>query len=315
MKRRWTGATLVWLLMAMPAASGVETSARETPTRAMVVTIDDLPIGPPHRHANAEQAAITEKLIATLKRHQVPAIGFVNENKLEVDGTVDPVRVALLDQWLGAGFELGNHGYAHLDLHRVDAAEWTADVLRGERILRPLLAQRGQTPRYFRHPFLHTGRSVEVRDQTTAFLAEHGYRVAPVTIDNQEWIFGGAYARADSDRARKERLGKAYVEYMLAMVRYYEQQAVAIAGEEIPQILLIHAYALNADWLDSILEGIIERGYQFISLDDALEHPIYRSEDTFTGGGGITWLHRWAITRGMSAATFASEPELPDWLE
>ena len=142
-----------------------------------------------------------------------------------------------------------------------------------------------------------------------------GTGVAPVTIDNQEWIFGGAYARAGNDAERKERLGKAYVDYMLAMVRYYEGQSVAIAGEEIPQVLLIHAYALNADWLDPILTRIVERNYRFISLDEAMEHPVYRSEDTFTGRGGITWLHRWAITRGVPGSTFAGEPELPDWLQ
>ncbi|HUP43023.1 MAG TPA: hypothetical protein VM599_07415 [Thermoanaerobaculia bacterium] len=47
-----------------------------------------------------------------------------------------------------------------------------------------------------RHPFLHTGRSVEVQRRTTRFLEEHGYRVAPVTVDNGDWICGGAYAEA-----------------------------------------------------------------------------------------------------------------------
>lgn len=284
------------------------------PARLMAVTIDDLPVGPPRAHSIDEQRRITESLIAVLEKHAVPAIGFVNEDKLEVDGAVDPARVALLERWLDAGFELGNHGYSHLDLHRVDRERWQRDVLRGERVLRPLLAKRDRAPRYFRHPFLHTGRSLEIKAGTERFLADHGYRVAPVTIDNQEWIFGGAYAESADDPDRRERLGEAYVDYMLAMVAYYEQQAEAIVGEAIPQVLLIHAYALNADWLDPLLTGIAARGYRFISLDDALEHPAYGSEDTYVGPGGITWLHRWAITRGLPPSIFATEPSIPSWL-
>ncbi len=308
---------LILMALTIEVFGAEESAAKEEPApgRRMVVTVDDLPTGPPGWHTPAEKLALTDKLIATLNRHQVPAIGFVNEDKLEVDGVVDRSRVALLEKWLDAGFELGNHGYSHLDLHRVEAKVWSADVLLGERVLRPLLAKTDREPRYFRHPFLHTGRSLEVKKQTTAFLAEHGYRIAPVTIDNQEWIFGRAYHDAGLASARKERIGAAYVDYMLNMVRYYEQQSVAITGEEIPQVLLIHAYSLNADWLDKLLSSIVQRGYRFVELDEALEHPAYQSEDTFTGSGGITWLHRWAITRGMPGATFVGEPELPDWLQ
>ncbi len=40
-------------------------------------------------------------------KQRIPAIGFVNENKLESGGTVDPARVKLLERWLDAGLELG----------------------------------------------------------------------------------------------------------------------------------------------------------------------------------------------------------------
>lgn len=279
----------------------------------MAITVDDLPVAPSRLHSTAEQVEITHKLLDVLKRHRVPAIGFVNENKLEVDGRVDATRLAVLHAWLDAGMELGNHGYAHLDLHRVEPQTWMDDVLRGERQLRPLLAEREVPLRYFRHPFLHTGRSLAVRDATTEFLRQQGYKVAPVTIDNQEWKFGFDYART-RDPATRTKIGEAYIQYMDEVIRYYEGQALAIAGEAIPQTLLIHAYALNADWLGRILTNLQSRGYQFITLEAALEHPIYQSEDHFIGAGGITWLHRWAITRDMPGSTFAGEPDIPNWI-
>jgi len=103
----------------------------EPASREIAITFDDLPFV---TKVEVWHEKITADLLAALVRHRVPAIGFVNERKLERDGAVDPRRVALLERWLAAGFELGNHGYAHLDLHAVPLADAENDVLRGERL-------------------------------------------------------------------------------------------------------------------------------------------------------------------------------------
>jgi peptidoglycan/xylan/chitin deacetylase (PgdA/CDA1 family) len=258
-----------------PAEEPAESPAAGAAKR-IAITIDDLPVTPPRRHSFEQEERITEKLLAVLAEHGVPALGLVNENKLEgEDGEVEPRRVGLLERWLDAGHELGNHGHGHLDLHTVDPERWMADVLRGERVTRPLVEARAEAQvevgyrpfRYFRHPFLHTGRSVEIQERTEAFLHEHGYRIAPVTIDNGEWIYGGAYANAwnRGDEEAMRRLGEDYVRYMLEVVEFYEGQTEAILppeeAETFPHALLIHAYALNADWLDPLLDALEERGY------------------------------------------------------
>jgi len=55
-------------------------------------------------------------------------------------------------------------------------------------------------------------------------------------------------------------------------------------------------------------------GYSFVSLDQALQDPPYASDDSYTGPGGITWLHRWAITRNVDPGMFAGEPTTPDYV-
>jgi peptidoglycan/xylan/chitin deacetylase (PgdA/CDA1 family) len=308
-------------------APSPETLGPAGAAKRIAVTIDDLPVTPPGRHTVEQEERITAKLLAVLKDHEVPALGLVNESKLEgEDGAVDPRRVGLLTRWLDAGHELGNHGHGHLDLHTVDPERWMADVLRGERVTRPLVEARAEPQdspfRFFRHPFLHTGRSVEIQERTEAFLREHGYTIAPVTIDNGEWIYGGAYADAwnRGDEEAMRRLGEDYVRYMLAVVEFYEGQTEAILLPEeaatFPHALLIHAYALNADWLDPLLDALEERGYEWIPLEEALEHPAYdRPAHGYTGPAGITWLHRWAITEGVDRAIFRGEPEVPEWVE
>ena len=111
-----------WLVAVALAALVLGAGPASASPREIAVTIDDLPVAMSGSHSPAEQVRITEKLLATLRGHGVPAIGFVNSAKLEWYGEL--AGMSLLERWLEAGFELGNHGHSHLDLHRVDPAEW-----------------------------------------------------------------------------------------------------------------------------------------------------------------------------------------------
>lgn len=275
-------------------------------TRGVAITIDDLPFVSASPLPDEEVRVRTEKLLGHLRRRAVPAVGFVNEGKLYEGENEDPARVALLGLWLEAGMELGNHTYSHVDLHGTALAEFQEDVLRGEIVTRRLLAERGSVPRYFRHPFLHTGTELTARTAFEAFLSERGYRVAPVTIDNYDYLFARAYDAAGE--GEKGRVLEAYIRYMTSVVEYYEAQSRAIVGYEPPQVLLLHANSMNADALGRLLDVLVARGYRFVPLEEALPDPAFSLPDEYTGPGGITWLHRWAITRGLPKSTFTGEP-------
>jgi len=47
------------------------------------------------------------------------------------------------------------------------------------------------------------------------------------------------------------------------------------------------------------------------TLEEAVRHPAYRHADAYDGPGGITWLHRWALTEGRRGDFFAGEPTVP----
>jgi peptidoglycan/xylan/chitin deacetylase (PgdA/CDA1 family) len=282
--------------------------------RMVAVTFDDLPAISRRDRSVAMHAGITERLLRQIAEHRVPAIGFVNEEKLLTDGRVDERRVALLRRWVEAGLELGNHAYSHPDFHTTPVDTYIADVARGDSVTRLVMQSAGRRPRFFRHPFLHAGRSLEDRRRFEGFLAERGYRVAPVTIDNYDYLFAAAYDQATDDATRR-RLADEYVRYMEAVTAYYEQQSVALFGREIRQVLLLHANNINADHFGGLAEMYRRRGYSFIPLEQALEDPAYASEDTYTGPAGITWLHRWALTQGKRGSFFAGEPTIPEWVE
>jgi hypothetical protein len=135
-----------------------------------------------------------------------------------------------------------------------------------------------------------------------------------VTLDNSEWIFAAAYEKAGDDSTRK-RVGEAYIEYMDRKLAYYEEQSRKLFGRNIRHVLLLHANALNAHWFDELAASMKNRGYEFVTLDTALQDPAYRSADTYAGRGGISWIHRWALTQGKKGAFFEGEPTTPQWVQ
>ena len=288
---RW----LLFLLFFIPFA------AAPAPMHAVAITFDDLPFAAVPTEDDTQLEALTARLLHSLQAARVPTVGFVNEAKLYRDGTLDPRRVDLLHHWIKAGFELGNHTYSHPSLNRIPLDAFEADLLQGETVTRPLMQREGKPLRWFRHPFLHQGASPEVRTAFQDFLAAHGYTVAPVTVNSAEWVFAAAYSRAqaqgDEDAAR--RIGAAYVPYMQAAFVQAEQLAFDLFGRSIAHVLVLHANALNADYFDALAAMLRQRGYRFISLDDALKDSAYASPTGWSGIEGESWLEGWARQAGL----------------
>lgn len=289
-------------LTARPPRSG---AAAE---RQVAVTFDDLPAT--HGSLKKKQY-VTEKLLAAIKAHGVPAIGFVNEYRM-LPASETPARVALLKMWLEAGLELGNHTYSHIQIDRATLEEYKQDVVRGEQVTRALLAERGMKLRYFRHTQLRTGPTPAYKKALDEFLAGRGYTIAPVTIDNNDYIYAHVYeaAKARGDRAQVKRIVDSYLSYMEQIFDFFEKLSRDALGYEVRQTLLLHANELNADHFDDLALMMKRRGYKFISLEEALKDPAYKLPDAQVSKG-LSWIHRWMIAKGE---TMRPEPREPDFI-
>ena len=281
--------------------------------KTIAVTFDDLPLSNVSKLSTVEVRTIVERLIAKIKNENIPVTAFVNENKLEVNGSRDPERIAILKLWLDAGVDLGNHTYGHKSENVVSVAEAKEDIVKGERTIKELLAAQKTKPKYFRHPFLQTGRDSLTRAAITSFLDSLGYTIAPVTIDNAEWIFAAAFNKAftNNDSTMMYSIGTEYLSYMRSKLHFYEWLSDTLFGRQIKQILLIHSNRLNPYYFSSLCAMIRAEGYSFISVDETLKDAAYRSRDTFYGGAGISWLDRWALTRGYKGSFFSADPRVP----
>lgn len=284
----------------------------------MAVTFDDLPANPAGTLSTALPVwrEMTGKLLGVFQAAAMPVVGFVNENKLELKGETDAdraARIGVLKMWTDAGFELGNHSYSHPSLNRTPLEEFEQDVIRGEPVTRGLLQAQGKPLRYFRHPFLQVGLELEKRRAFEAFLKQRGYAIAPVTIDNDEWIYAAVYADAlrKGDSAAASRIGADYLRYMLQVVEFIEGVSRGLLGREVAQVLLVHANQLNADHFGALAKRVADRGYRFVTLEEALRDPAYARADTYVGAWGISWLHHWEITEGRRRTP---APDPPDWI-
>lgn len=268
--------------------------------RMIAVTFDDLPFVVGGRR-DAELRPLSTKLLHQITSNGIPAVGFVNEKKLYPSGELSAQGVAILEDWLTAGLDLGNHTYSHASLNRIPLADYIQDVVRGEAVTGPLMAKHGMTLRYFRHPFLQVGKDAQTRAEFEQFLAGRGYIVAPVTVNSSEWIFAAAYDKAmqQGDAAAMQQVADAYVPYMELTLAEAERQSMELFGYEIRQILLLHANALNAAHLGELAKMLKKRGYRFITLDEALQDRAYSSPNRYTGWEGESWLNQWAQTVGL----------------
>jgi peptidoglycan-N-acetylglucosamine deacetylase len=278
----------------------------QPPRRSVAITVDDLPMGGDGSDPSFEGIyGMNERLVRPFKEGRIPLTGFVNAHH---EQTLGPDRLRrLLDLWLDAGADLGNHTYSHLDINNVPLADYTANVVRGEPILRAALAARGKSLRYFRHPYLHAGATAETKTGLQRFLDDAGYRVAPVTLDNSDYMYAALYTRSE----HRERVRTEYIPYMESVVEFFERRSVEVAGREFPQVLLIHANAINADMMPDLLDMFRRRGYDFVTLETALADAAYRLPEEYVGRSGFSWIHRWSMTKGMRNK---GEPDPPAWV-
>ena len=262
-------------------------------TGEVALTFDDLPalsVFDDQPYVNY----LNDMLLRGLRRHRLPATGFVNEGKL--DEIVRDQQIANLEKWLDAGMNLGNHTFSHESPDTLGAQGYIDDIVKGEPVTRSLLQARGRPLAWFRHPYLETGFPEAVKREIDDWLAAHGYRIAPVTIDANDWEFAEPYddAIARHDETRRRRIKAQYLAYTDRTIGWYQSASNAVFGRQIAFVMLLHDTRLNADSIDD-LSGILKRHrLKGVSLEQAMKDPAYRTRDPYVGKDGIDWIERWS---------------------
>jgi hypothetical protein len=195
--------------------------------------------------------------------------------------------------------DLGNHTFSHESPNALGAEAYIADIARGEPVTTSLLRSYGRRLRWFRHPYLETGFPLSVKREIDGWLAAHGYRVAPVTIDADDWEFSEPYddAVARRDIARQRRIKAEYLTYTARRIEWSMLSGRVLFGRDIAQVMLLHCTRLNADSIDDLAALFRRLRLRPVSLGRAMRDPAYRTPDTAADKEGTDWLQRWATLK------------------
>jgi len=269
----------------------------------LAITFDDLPRNgelPP----GVTQAETAKNVVEILKKRHVPPVyGFINAKKLE--GSPDGAEG--LKVWAAAE-PVGNHTYAHMDLEQNTAEAFEREIEEDEPTLE--LLESKDTWHWLRYPYLHEGDTVEKRRAVRAYLKAHGYRIAQVSLDWEDYLWNFAYAKcvAKNDTKSMEWLRSSYLSTASAFLDLGREQAKLIYGHEINYVLLMHLGAYSSTILPDALDLLKKKGFKLVTLEEAESDPAYDGDPDVGLHDAGTMLDQWMQVKGIKDPPHAEKP-------
>lgn len=256
--------------------------------KKVAITVDDLPVVWDIKYSIEKQEEIFYNALAALKKHGVQMVGFTIGNAIQ-----DHHKV-FLDQMIAEGHLIANHSATHPDFNETTPEDYWSNILKAERTISEWWVDSGDTNKYFRYPYLHRGDTVEKRDEVAEKLADSGYKIAPVSLLSRDWAYSSDYYNAweKKDPEGMVKVGKAYLQHIKDITKRDTKLAKEKFGRDINHILLLHMNLINGDYLDDVLTWYKENGWEFITLEEALQDPVYDLEEEYVGPYGISWQNR-----------------------
>ena len=279
-------------------------SLRPCFAQTVAITFDDLPLNgdlPP----GVTRLMTARETIAVLRaRHVPPTYGFVNAKKLE--GNADAADALKL--W-AASEPMGSHTYGHMDLNQNPGESFEREIEENEPVLE-LLTGSDANWHWFRYPFLREGDTVEKRRAVRSYLQSHGYRVAQVTLDWEDYLWNSSYARcvAQNDAHAIEWLRSSYLQTQSSYLDLGRQLAQQVYGRDINHVLLLHLGAFSSTILPEALDLLAKKGFKFVTLEQAESDPVYQGDPDVGSQDGGTLLELWMEAKKIRFPPVTEKP-------
>lgn len=283
----------VWLLALIPCFG-----------QKVAITFDDLPLNgdlPPR----VTRVQIVRDTIAILKARHLPAVyGFINGKKLEDN----PDAADALKLW-AASEPFGNHTYRHLDLNANTVENFEQEIAQNEPVLE-LLGAPGVNWHWLRYPFLREGDTVEKRRAVRAYLQAHGYQVAQVTLDWEDYLWNAAYAHcvAKNDAESIAWLHSSYLQLESSYLDLDRHLAQLVFGHDINHVLLLHLGAFSSVILPDAFDLLEKKGFKPVTLEEAESDPEYESDPDVGSKYGGTLLELWMQAKQIKFPEAVQKP-------
>ena len=252
----------------------------------------------------------SDSLLNSITKLRIPVTIFVNEKSLYKSGETKR-RLSLYDKWIGNPFvTIGNHTYSHINYADTKLSLFEDDIIKGETITKELLKKAGKKLKYFRFPYNCTGKDSISRSEIYDYLNKKGYTSTPFTIESMDYMYNSlycSYIKKGKIKEANEIINK-YIDFTVNLFEYFENVTNELYGRNISQIFLCHTNQLNTVCFEKLIIRLKEKGYKFISTDEALRDKIYQSKDYYTGHYGISWIYRWIENAEARKKPMRKEP-------
>ncbi len=251
---------------------------------------------------------ISNMILKALERNDIKAVGFVVAEKVEDD----PTSYIVLEDWASKGHILGNQTFGNVDLNELSAEDFLQHAEDGQRPIWATAKKFRFNFRYFRFPQLHEGNTPGKKKDVRRALADGGYQIVPITVKTSDFRFNRPLIEKQKAQESLDELKAAYLRHIGTMLDYAEKQSKALFDRNITQILWLHAGIATATWLEDLIPMLRARGYEFVSLPDALTDPAFKTPETYAGPLGLSFLDRVAATRNLPYDQDYGEIKDPD---
>ena len=299
------GVAIVGLSGAASCSLLAQATPEPAPALKVALTVDDLPetgeLAP-----GMTRLGVAKAIIKALQDAHAPQVyGFLNAQAFEAEPWIGSV----LQAWRDAGFLIGNHTYSHLDFNQVTLAAYERDITRNEPYLRKYMD--GQPWQWFRFPYLYEGATLEKREALRAWLDQHGYRIAEVSLDFQDYAWNEPYARCEARHRPRdvERLKQMYMANAVEQIRVGRVRAHQVYGRDISYVMLLHDGAIEAVMLPRLLELLQKDGFQLVTLPEAESDPAYFVDAHIGLKGGGTLQEQMMAARKIDDLPFRDTPQ------
>jgi peptidoglycan/xylan/chitin deacetylase (PgdA/CDA1 family) len=241
---------------------------------AIALTFDDLPAAGALPQGMTRTGIATEITKELKVAHLEGTYGFVNGIRMENN----PDARQALHVWLDAGMNIGSHTWSHPGLPKVTAEAYIADIAKNE----PTLAEFGQMRdwKWFRYPFLWEGETLEKRHAVRQWLFGHGYHVAQVTLDFEDYAWNNAYGRClvKNDTAAIQWLHDSYLTNAAEYIQLGREEQIVAFGHEIPNVLLLHETAFTTHMLPELIAQLRQTGFEFQPITQIERDPVFAQD-------------------------------------
>jgi len=151
---------------------------------------------------------------------------------------------------------------------------------------------------------------VEKRRAVRAHLTAHGYRIAQVTLDWEDYLWNTAYARcvAKGDAKSIEWLRSSYLSTASDFLDLGRAQAKLIYGHEINYVLLMHLGAFSSTILPDALDLLKKKGFQLVTLDEAESDSAYEGDPDVSLHDAGTFLDQWMQVKQIKYPEHVEKP-------